>query len=980
MRKFRLFTGLIFIARRPFDSSHLSNAVVQLRFNSGAGSMKMKTKIKIILSAFFVFLFAQQTFAAISLDNSATFISTCAPGSELIETSPLTCAYSVAGSDKVLYVNVGHFTQSAAISSITYNGVPLTKISENSLAEQYVDQWYLVNPSSGSNNLVITFSSTYIYGVFVESLNGVDQTAPILATSSRSQAVNDNTIVTLEATTTSGGWLVGSGYGGNGMPTAASSTIRATSTGVYGLLLDDNGTNTGWLNMTAHPHGGPSTDGMVGTSFNPAVPPFETPKEPVVIVPGIMGTRLNRVSDGVEVWPNGRQMLESLSDNYLDDLKLSSSGEQIPGKEMRASSIIEQESVSFLKFDFYKNLIDNLQADGYVSSTTLFTFPYDWRLDIGENLNNFNSKINEAISHSPNGKINIIAHSMGGLLVKDYLQSITDTSFVDKLILAGVPQLGAPLAFKLFNYGDNLGMGWSIFGLNPNKAKDISQNMLGVYELLPSREYVQQQIEGGYVFNQASGDIALNFEQTKQLMASSSRNITLLDAADNFHKSLDNVSVSVPGVYNLVGCQNSNTVKKFTIEDDGVVDIIRGNGDGTVPLESALNLSDAYNNYFLLNSENGVDHTGLINDYRSISLIDAIIQNETSTLNQLQLGISDSKQDCFVERSQFRNETTIQMIGISTHSPVALNAYDSAGRHTGPNAAGDIDLQIPGSSYETIGENSFIMLPASTTYNIVADGLSQGEFTLKLKSYNTVSNLLGATTYIQVPLESASTTATFMVSSSTMNPELSIDSDGDGAIDKTIESTAILSGSSAADITPPTITMPNIGNNVILNTPIIFSFSATDDLSGIATITAIIDGNPITNGDVISVLGIGEHNLRIKAVDNAGNPRIQTLLFNVVYNFGGFLPPIKSDGSGIYKQGSVLPVKFQLTDANNNLVSNATASLLLNDNDSGNQFRYDAENNQYIFNLDTSSLTSGTWQLRVQLDDGMMYNVNMSIR
>jgi len=71
-------------------------------------------------------------------------------------------------------------------------------------------------------------------------------------------------------------------------------------------------------------------------------------RTPIIIIPGVMGSRLNRASDGVEVWPrvnsiNG--MVISLSDDYLNELKLLSSGSQVFGREMNASSIIDKETV-----------------------------------------------------------------------------------------------------------------------------------------------------------------------------------------------------------------------------------------------------------------------------------------------------------------------------------------------------------------------------------------------------------------------------------------------------------------------------------------------------------------------------------------------------------------------------------------------------------------------------------------------------------
>jgi hypothetical protein len=43
-------------------------------------------------------------------------------------------------------------------------------------------------------------------------------------------------------------------------------------------------------------------------------------------------------------------------------------------------------------------------------------------------------------------------------------------------------------------------------------------------------------------------------------------------------------------------------------------------------------------------------------------------------------------------------------------------------------------------------------------------------------------------------------------------------------------------------------------------------------------------------------------------------------------------------------------------------------------------FRYDSTSNQYIFNLGTKSLSRGTWQIKVVLDDGTTKTVLISLR
>jgi hypothetical protein len=123
----------------------------------------------------------------------------------------------------------------------------------------------------------------------------------------------------------------------------------------------------------------------------------------------------------------------------------------------------------------------------------------------------------------------------------------------------------------------------------------------------------------------------------------------------------------------------------------------------------------------------------------------------------------------------------------------------------------------------------------------------------------------------------------------------------------------------------------------------------------------------------------------------AGNTVSKTVVFSVLYNFTGFLPPVLSDGSGVFKLGRTVPVKFQLLNARGAAVSTAVAELTMQmvsggvpigtpidatapgSADSGNLFRYDGS--QYIYNLDTTPLSMGTWQIQVKLDDGSVHTV-----
>lgn len=198
------------------------------------------------------------------------------------------------------------------------------------------------------------------------------------------------------------------------------------------------------------------------------------------------------------------------------------------------------------------------------------------------------------------------------------------------------------------------------------------------------------------------------------------------------------------------------------------------------------------------------------------------------------------------------------------------------------------------------------------------------------------------------------------------------------------------------DKTPPVLTMPVLAASYLVNSTLTFNFGATDALSGLATMQATFNGSPIASGATVTLTHLATNTFTLTATDVAGNTATQSATFAVVYNFIGFLPPIPSDGSGVFKLGRTIPVKFQLTDAKGTLISSAVAHLTLQmlsggmpvgtpidatapgNSDVGDLFRFDGT--QYIFNLSTKPLSMGIWQLQARLDDGTVHTVAMGTK
>lgn len=144
-----------------------------------------------------------------------------------------------------------------------------------------------------------------------------------------------------------------------------------------------------------------------------------------------------------------------------------------------------------------------------------------------------------------------------------------------------------------------------------------------------------------------------------------------------------------------------------------------------------------------------------------------------------------------------------------------------------------------------------------------------------------------------------------------------------------------------------------------------------------------------------STFALGTTQVSCTATDGKGN-KSAAQVFNVTVTvpWSNLLQPINVDGTSVFKLGSTVPTKFKLSgtaSAVTNLpaklyyakISNGLAGTELEASstaaaDSGNTFRYDATSGQYIFNLTTKGWSEGTYQLRVDLGDGVKHTVNIT--
>jgi len=187
----------------------------------------------------------------------------------------------------------------------------------------------------------------------------------------------------------------------------------------------------------------------------------------------------------------------------------------------------------------------------------------------------------------------------------------------------------------------------------------------------------------------------------------------------------------------------------------------------------------------------------------------------------------------------------------------------------------------------------------------------------------------------------------------------------------------------------PTITVPSPGPLVDATSPagavVTYQASAKDALGNTIPVSCVPPSG--------SVFPLGATTVTCTAEDASGNKATATFTVQVHYRWTGFLPPINNNGSSKFSLGSSVPVKFRLSSGITTAVANLFLAPVTNGvpgaeqpavssggANQGNLFRYDTCGRIYIYDLSTSNLSKGVWQLRVDLHDGLSHAVNITLR
>ncbi len=202
-------------------------------------------------------------------------------------------------------------------------------------------------------------------------------------------------------------------------------------------------------------------------------------RTPLILVHGMMGSELyETASDTHELW-SANKVAFSPCDNFMEDLNCLDR----ETCNIQATSVI-REAINLKIFgkneiifgDVFNGLEGYLQGERYklnrtgadtehwfdlnniaiqaADSEDIFYFVYDWRQDnvlTAQDLTTFITNVTAAQNYP---RVNIVAHSMGGLVCKSMMKQDSQIKDqINKLIFIGTPNIGAVETFSMFKHG-----------------------------------------------------------------------------------------------------------------------------------------------------------------------------------------------------------------------------------------------------------------------------------------------------------------------------------------------------------------------------------------------------------------------------------------------------------------------------------------------------------------------------------------------
>ncbi len=270
----------------------------------------------------------------------------------------------------------------------------------------------------------------------------------------------------------------------------------------------------------------PRPDPDLGLIYNQAAAGIGDRRTPVVVIPGILGTKIEDDTTGQRIWgsftfgaadadkPEGARAFALPMRRGVPLSELIDDGIPV---DVLDYVVADVGIFRGLEFGAYVDILSTLAAGNYRDESlgrsgtidyggahfTCFQYPYDWRRDVSESALALHDHIVDAqwavrqgrgLSAEDHVEVDVVAHSMGGLVLRYYLRygtqplpedgSLPELTWegaenVSRAILIGTPNAGSVQSFQ------RLVDGLDLNPLFPNYRPGVVGTFPAMYQLLP---------------------------------------------------------------------------------------------------------------------------------------------------------------------------------------------------------------------------------------------------------------------------------------------------------------------------------------------------------------------------------------------------------------------------------------------------------------------------------------------------------------
>jgi pimeloyl-ACP methyl ester carboxylesterase len=188
---------------------------------------------------------------------------------------------------------------------------------------------------------------------------------------------------------------------------------------------------------------------------------------PIIVVPGVAGTRLTDPKTGKLAWnPYGVPLGHSAGVFAADFDRLSQVSADLVPDETHTFEEGSEQHTDAKQVKHYYNVLQDVYGDlanglakldqrfpDMMVKPKVYCCGYDWRQDNAQSALRLAAVVEEALRETRERRVIIVAHSMGGQVARYYARVLGGESKIHRLYLVGAPTLGAPGAYLSLKRG-----------------------------------------------------------------------------------------------------------------------------------------------------------------------------------------------------------------------------------------------------------------------------------------------------------------------------------------------------------------------------------------------------------------------------------------------------------------------------------------------------------------------------------------------